>query len=510
MLIIRLGNERVFIMNEDFFEKNEKAVSHLMCKVMLGITLVFPLFFLLSALGIFKVTIPELCMITPFGVVCTVSPMILYKLKVPAKFIKYYSVFAVAVVIALMASNSHIGIYMTYLLAMALSCLYFDKKFTVMTSVVGFVCLVAAVYFRSGNADIGDRTRMGWFIAYTLGYAMEYVAMSAVFIALSGRTRKMLENLHNSEQVKNILDNCGTASEQLSGLMLNLSKAMQNSAENNHRIESEADKTMKGCENTLEHVRDTTSGISDMDRLMNEVLTQTDSMAQIADESYKKSSGYIDTMERAAGAVEQIGESGKLIRDRMDSLGECVREIAGFSGTIDDIAEQTHILALNASIEAARAGEYGRGFAVVASQVRTLAAGSRKATQSISEQIERMNESMKQTREAVSGNEKNVSEGIEEIGRAKSEAAEIVELQNRSNKTVLETQKNIRESAEYQSKVAHSASAMEGVANSSIEQVQSIRSAIERQKELVEMMEKAFAEVSGISEKLLEISRSEV
>lgn len=194
----------------------------------------------------------------------------------------------------------------------------------------------------------------------------------------------------------------------------------------------------------------------------------------------------------------------------MDSLGECVREIAGFSGTIDDIAEQTHILALNASIEAARAGEYGRGFAVVASQVRTLAAGSRKATQSISEQIDRMNESMKQTREAVSGNEKNVSEGIEEIGRAKSEAAEIVELQNRSNKTVLETQKNIRESAEYQSKVAHSASAMEGVANSSIEQVQSIRSAIERQKELVEMMEKAFAEVSGISEKLLEISRSEV
>ena len=497
-------------MNEDFFEKNEKAVSHLMCKVLLWITLVFPLFFLLSALGVFKVTIPELALITPFGVVCTVSPMILNKLKVPARFIKYYSVIAVAIVITLMASNAHIGIYMTYLLAMALSCLYFDKKFTVLTSVIGFVCMVAAVYFRSGNADLGDRTRMSWFIAYTLGYAMEYVAMSAVFIALSGRTRKMLENLHNSEKVKDILNNCGSASEQLSRLMVNLSEAMQNSSENNHRIESEADKTMTGCENTLKHVRDTSSGISDMDRLMNEVLTQTDSMAQIADESYKKSSGYIDTMERAAGAVEQIGESGKLIRDRMDSLSECVREIAGFSGTIDDIAEQTHILALNASIEAARAGEYGRGFAVVASQVRTLAAGSRKATQSISEQIGRMNVSMKQTREAVSGNEKNVADGIEEIGRAKSEATEILDLQSRSNKTVLETQKNIRESAEYQSKVADSASAMEGVANSSIEQVQAIRSAIDRQKELVAMMESAFAEVSGISEKLLQISRSEV
>lgn len=54
-----------------------------------------------------------------------------------------------------------------------------------------------------------------------------------------------------------------------------------------------------------------------------------------------------------------------------------------------------------------------------------------------------MNESMKQTRAAVSGNEKNVSDGIEETGRAKDEATEILELQSRSNRTVIETQKNI-------------------------------------------------------------------
>lgn len=57
-----------------------------------------------------------------------------------------------------------------------------------------------------------------------------------------------------------------------------------------------------------------------------------------------------------------------------------------------------------------------------------------------------MNESMKQTRAAVSGNEKNVSDGIEETGRAKDEATEILELQSRSNRTVIETQKNIRTS----------------------------------------------------------------
>ena len=263
---------------------------------------------------------------------------------------------------------------------------------------------------------------------------------------------------------------------------------------------------MRGCENTLEHVRATSADISSMDRLMSEVLTQTESMAGIAEQSYSKSRGYIDIMERAAGAMEQIGSSGREIRGRIDSLGECVREIAQFSGTIDDIAEQTHILALNASIEAARAGEHGRGFAVVASQVRTLAAGSRRATQSISEQIDRMSESMKQTREAAARNEKKVAEGIGEINLAQSEAREMLELQSRSNETMLATQKNIKESAGCQAKVADSAAGMEGVAKDSMEQVRAIRSAIDRQKELVERMERAFAEVSGISDSLLEIS----
>ena len=103
-----------------------------------------------------------------------------------------------------------------------------------------------------------------------------------------------------------------------------------------------------------------------------------------------------------------------------------------------------------------------------------------------------MNEGMKQTRVAVCVNEKNVSDGIEETGRAKDEATEILELQSRSNRTVIETQQTSRENAEHQAKVADSASAMEGVANSSIGQVQSIQGAIKRHKELVSMMKMTY------------------
>ena len=197
--------------NKNFFKKNEMEVNLLMCRILLGMTLVFPVFFLLSGLHIFAITFEELFRILPFGLTCTISPIILYKFKVPSAFLKNYSVIAVALLITLMASNAHIGIYMTYVLALALSCLYFDRKFTIITAVIGYVCLAAAVYFRSGNVELVDETRMSWFISYFMGYTMEYVAMSAVFIALSGRSHKTLQNLHSTEKVKEILHSCGAA-----------------------------------------------------------------------------------------------------------------------------------------------------------------------------------------------------------------------------------------------------------------------------------------------------------
>lgn len=491
---------------DDFFERNEAEVSRLMCRILLWMTLVFPVFILLSALHIFSITIPELLRITPVGAACTVSPAILMKRGVSTKFIKNYSILAIALVIMLMAANAHVGIYITYVLALALSCLYFDRKFTVRTALIGYLCLAAAVWFRSGGADLGERTRISWFIAYTLGYTMEYAAMSAVFISLAGRARRLLETLHNTETVREILQQCGDASVQLSDLLRGLNAAIQSSAENNRSIELEADRTMKGCEDTLSQVRITASSIAGMKELMQGTLEKTGDMARISDASGQKMQGYIERMERAVSSMRQIGESGEAIQERMDRLEACTKEIAGFSDTVERIANQTHILALNANIEAAREGEHGKGFAIIASQIRELAGESGRAAQSIAGQIDEITGYVGLALQAVEDNQRNVQNGIQELDEATEEAGNLLVMQNKTGESVKSVEKDIDVNAGYQKKVAEMAAGMEDVANSSTRQVEAIREAISRQKGLAMEMERAFGQVEGISRKLLTTS----
>ncbi len=493
--------------NKDFFRKNEAEVNRLMCRILLGMTLVFPVFFLLSALRIFSITFPELFRILPFGLLCTVSPIILYKFKVPSVFLKNYSIISVALLITLMASNAHIGIYITYVLALTLSCLYFDKKFTVITAVIGFVCLAAAVYFRSGNMELSaDETRMSWFVSHFLGYTMEYAAMSAVFIALAERSHKTLQNLHSTEKVKEILHSCGAAAVELSELLSELKSVINSTAENNAVINSEAGKTMEGCRNTLNQVNITGGEIENMEDIMRQNLSETESMTEITELSREKTENYIHTIEQAVLSMRQIEASGESLKEKISRMEESAAEIMGFADTIQNIARQTNILALNATIEAAREGAHGKGFAVVAAEIKVLANGSDIAAKNVVEQINQMNENVTHSREAVLLNDNSVSEGLREITAAQNEAGTLLELQKKSGEKVKAVEQNMKSTSAHQETVSEAAAHMSDVTGKSITQVESIQRALEQQKILVLNMEKVFQKVHIISEKLRKIS----
>jgi len=121
-------------------------------------------------------------------------------------------------------------------------------------------------------------------------------------------------------------------------------------------------------------------------------------------------------VEQTVHGMERIAERVKESARTVEGLGARSDQIGTIIGTIEEIADQTNLLALNAAIEAARAGEQGRGFAVVADEVRALAERTTKATKEIGDMIKSI---QSETRSAVGVME----EGVREAERGTSEAA---------------------------------------------------------------------------------------
>ncbi len=126
-------------------------------------------------------------------------------------------------------------------------------------------------------------------------------------------------------------------------------------------------------------------------------------------------------MNRIASVVNQSAETVKALGKSSDQIGEII-------GVIDDIADQTNLLALNAAIEAARAGEQGRGFAVVADEVRKLAERTTKATKEIASMIKTIQSDTMGAVTSMNEGTKQVNEGIRLAEKAGLSLKEIVDV----------------------------------------------------------------------------------
>jgi len=158
--------------------------------------------------------------------------------------------------------------------------------------------------------------------------------------------------------------------------------------------------------NQIEKASDTVKAMSDAMRQMADESTKS---AEIAQQSVDIAAAGGSTVRRTISGMDNIREQIQETSKRIKRLGESSQEIGNIVELIEDIADQTNILALNAAMQAAMAGESGRGFAVVADEVQRLAERSANATKQIDALVKTI---QADTNEAVSSMEASTSEVV--------------------------------------------------------------------------------------------------
>jgi methyl-accepting chemotaxis protein len=236
--------------------------------------------------------------------------------------------------------------------------------------------------------------------------------------------------LNSRDEVGELADALREMSRKLGTIISEVSGISANSAVFAHGLHSGAERIATGVENVAAQATSVATAGEEMSATSNDIAhncQMASEGAQRASESARNGAVVVDaTVEIMNQIAEKVQESARTV----ESLGVRSDQIGEIIGTIEDIADQTNLLALNAAIEAARAGEQGRGFAVVADEVRALAERTTRATREIGVMIKAI---QVETRGAVTAMEQGVHQvetGTVEAAKSGAALRDILEQVN--------------------------------------------------------------------------------
>lgn len=186
-------------------------------------------------------------------------------------------------------------------------------------------------------------------------------------------------------------------------------------------------------------VNDITTTIQELNEVAVQNVEKADGINEVAEQSEQISQDGQRDVASATDEMDRLKEKVELIATKILDLTERTQQIGEIIASVNEIAEQSKLLALNASIEAAKAGEHGRGFAVVALEIRTLAEQSKQATKqvrSILSEIQKASHSAalvteEGSRAAVDGNEK-----VRKIGERLGQLAYVISQTTRASRQI--------------------------------------------------------------------------
>ena len=298
-------------------------------------------------------------------------------------------------------------------------------------------------------------------------------ASSVLEIMATGDLTTRMRGEYEGDHQK-LKDSINSLGSNLGGLITQVSELAGTVTEIAVEISSNSETMASGSQEQSAQADEVATAVEEMSRTVTENAMGASKTAEEADRNGQIAQEGGSVVEQTVGKMRDIANVVKLSAENMEKLGNSSQQIGEIISVIDDIADQTNLLALNAAIEAARAGEQGRGFAVVADEVRKLAERTTEATQQIADMIKGIQNETSQAVTAMNQGNEEVNSGIELADKAGNSLQEIVS----SSQEVLDMINQIAAASEEQSstseQIARNVEAISHVTNDSAKKISEI------------------------------------
>ncbi len=332
-----------------------------------------------------------------------------------------------------------------------------------------------------------------------------------------------------AEQAGHATNQIATTIQQVAKGTQDQASAVTKTASSVEQLTQAIDGVAKGAQDQSESVAKASNITEMMNNAILQVAENVDMMTSDSNKAVESARKGSQTVEQTLQGMQSIKSKVGISAEKVEEMGKRSEEIGAIVATIEEIASQTNLLALNAAIEAARAGEHGKGFAVVADEVRKLAERSTMATKEIGDLISGILGTVSDAVKAMEEGFKEVEQGVISAnlaGTALEDILEVGEAVNKQSTLALEASNKMKTASEELVTAVDSVSAVveentasteEMAANSgeisqAIENIASVSeensAAVEEVSASTEEMTAQVQEVSAAASSLLEMARN--
>lgn len=357
--------------------------------------------------------------------------------------LKIGKIFAVGVlliqwnyILYMIPSRTFWGFLFFFLVLMAF---FLDIKMVLFSGVASILSLFVAWWFRGDFLlPVKDELFVSDVIMCLIGLVLSLVGLSIFIFFMShflvnAKKDELEENNQRVEKVlykvRDFSGNLQTASEILLSTSQNESASTEEMSASSENLLERSESMLKTSESSKKNLEELKNSNLDLSEKMSEVEEKTQQLLSLSSQNQK-------ALNNLMSDSDQVTHSTKETMQVTDELMKETSEIGNTINIINEIAESTNLLALNASIEAARAGEAGRGFAVVAQEVGKLASDTQASLDVVNDIVSRIQRGTQTVFEHMQSNTEQLMAQNEALAHTVKEIRQLIDLVTESIQTI--------------------------------------------------------------------------